>query len=242
MAEIGLHLGSIIIATSFDGVTKFKVKISSGDAIGSGGSAFVLKGETRRPAGVSLLALKVFPPSVDYSGRLQRVRELQAAAELGQHHHPHIASFVGALLYRERHLIILSPFMRNGNLLEYLNRTDAPRQPLIIQVADAVEYLHDVCGTVHGDLKCQNVLVSDEGKAVLTDFGLSTLIAPAHEPTLAEIRGMYTVRFAAPELLGDSARSPDGRTRSKTPQTDVYAFGMLMIEVLPSSKRPMIPP
>ncbi|EJD36817.1 hypothetical protein AURDEDRAFT_174077 [Auricularia subglabra TFB-10046 SS5] len=43
------------------------------------------------------------------------------------------------------------------------------------------------------------------------------------------VRQMYTVRFAAPELLMDTAGFPH-RVRSKTRPSDVYAFGMLILE------------
>ncbi|EJD47448.1 kinase-like protein, partial [Auricularia subglabra TFB-10046 SS5] len=94
-------------------------------------------------------------------------------------------------------------------------------------------YLHTFPRVVHGDLKCENVLVSEDGKALLTDFGLSTTIDKlvSDTTTRTEIRHWNTLRFAAPELLFDAARSTSGRLRSKTPETDVYAFGMLAVQV-----------
>ncbi|EJD35781.1 kinase-like protein, partial [Auricularia subglabra TFB-10046 SS5] len=146
--------------------------------------------------------------------------------------HDYIAPFCGAANLGNR-LAIISPFMHHGSLLQYLGknpRTD--RKVQVLQVADAVYYLHHSLKIIHGDLKCENVLISDAGNALLTDFGLSTWIdkGDSEETTATDIRGWHTVRFAAPELLIDEAISA-GRTRSKTPESDVYAFGMLVLQV-----------
>ncbi|EJD35782.1 kinase-like protein, partial [Auricularia subglabra TFB-10046 SS5] len=103
----------------------------------------------------------------------------------------------------------------------------------LLQVSDAVGYLHESLRIVHGDLKCENVLVSDDGHALLTDFGLSTFIdKPESENTTNTlIREFNTLRFAAPEILRGAARSASGRIRSKTQESDVYAFGMLILQV-----------
>ena len=72
-------------------------------------------------------------------------------------------------------------------------------------------------------------MISDSGEALLADFGLSTFAekSQAASATLSGIRAMHTVRFAAPEiLLGE-----DHAVVSKTRECDVYAFGMLIIEV-----------
>lgn len=81
------------------------------------------------------------------------------------------------------------------------------------------------------------MLVSDFGDALLADFGLSTFVEKAQTgaATATAVRQMYTVRFAAPELLTDTAGGSP--LRSKTCETDVYAFGMLIIEAL-SEQRP----
>ena len=82
-----------------------------------------------------------------------------------------------------------------------------------------------------------NVLVNNHYIPLLTDFGLSTFVdkAESNPTTETGIRLQHTIRFAAPELLLDqnmhSLHDPAKRRRSKTPQTDVYAFGMLMLQV-----------
>ncbi|EJD49199.1 kinase-like protein, partial [Auricularia subglabra TFB-10046 SS5] len=133
---------------------------------------------------------------------------------------------------------IVAPFMVNGNLLQYIKqRPDADRQGLLIQVSEAVHWLHACKDMVHGDLKCEKVLVNDEGNALLADFGLSTFVEKeaSSVTTMTAIRNMNTLRFAAPELLlgfdDDDESNNTTRPRSKTCPSEVYAFGMLVLQV-----------
>lgn len=79
--------------------------------------------------------------------------------------------------------------------------------------------------------------MSDDGQAVLADFGLSTAIdkAACDITTTMDIRKRSTLPFCAPELLLDQAEEVDeagqARCRSKTTATDIYAFGMLILQV-----------
>ncbi|EJD44392.1 kinase-like protein, partial [Auricularia subglabra TFB-10046 SS5] len=128
---------------------------------------------------------------------------------------------------------IVSLYMSNGNLTEYLKtHKGCDKKKLIMQVAEAVNFLHTARNLVHGDIKCDNVLISDFGDALLADFGLSTFIEKDESATgtMTAICNMNTLRFAAPELLAGSEDS-SGVPRSKTPESDVYAFGMLILEV-----------
>ncbi|EJD54190.1 kinase-like protein [Auricularia subglabra TFB-10046 SS5] len=124
---------------------------------------------------------------------------------------------------------LVSPYMKHGNMASYLEKNaDADRLTLVRQVVEGLKYLHDTRGVVHGDLKCENVLITNHGEAMLSDFGLSTLVTAGSNITATEIRGRHTVRFAAPELLSDTAG--DEQRRSKTKPSDVYAFGMVIYQ------------
>ncbi|EJD49207.1 kinase-like protein, partial [Auricularia subglabra TFB-10046 SS5] len=146
--------------------------------------------------------------------------------------HPHILPFLGtAHVGGQRALVSL--YMQNGNLMDYLKlNPGCDKKKLLVQVAEAVNYLHTNVCLVHGDLKCTNVLVSDLGNALLADFGLSTFVKKSESVavTMTAIRDMNTVRFAAPELLLPMDIG-SARPRSKTRESDVYALGMLILEV-----------
>ncbi|KZV87085.1 kinase-like protein [Exidia glandulosa HHB12029] len=137
--------------------------------------------------------------------------------------------------------------MANGHLLEYLRRhRHLDRGRHLWQIADALRFLHDDAHLVHGDVKCENVLVSDSGDALLADFGLSTTVEK-HLSDLVTSTGICqrgTTRFLAPEVFdnaicnedslnaGHVSQIPQSPVRSKTRASDVYAFGMLVLQAM----------
>lgn len=226
-----LQPGSELLARSFsDAVPALTIRVSSSE-LARGRTAVILKGEVVAPW-PALVALKVVMDvqSEDSNHYIERIRREIAAVQHIKHRF--ILPFLGVVM-GATYTILVCQFMENGNLLEYLRaKPDANRHSLIIEVADAVNYLHTEAGLVHGDLKCQNVLVSARGDAQLADFGLSTIVdkSLSTDTTTVGIRQSYTLQIAAPELLSDEAKSPAGKTRSKTPQTDVFAFGRLVLQ------------
>jgi serine/threonine protein kinase len=79
-------------------------------------------------------------------------------------------------------------------------------------------YLH-AKGVIHGDIKADNILVSDDLHAQICDFGLAKLF---EESTASSLKGAGSLRWKSPEIA-------DGEP--KTIESDVYAFGMTIVEV-----------
>ncbi|KAJ3576474.1 hypothetical protein NP233_g401 [Leucocoprinus birnbaumii] len=144
--------------------------------------------------------------------------------------HPNVLPFYGVFLEntgQSQRICLVSPFMKNGNLHDYAPRLpQKSRLPLILDVINGLGYLH-VYGIIHSDLKGQNVLISDEGRGLLTDFGASQIVTATAAPTNSSI--FSTLRFAAPELMEDGARP--------SKESDVWAFGCLCYQAL-SRKSP----
>ncbi|KAF9641818.1 kinase-like protein, partial [Thelephora ganbajun] len=99
-------------------------------------------------------------------------------------------------------------------------------------VTRGLRYLHK-CGIVHGDLKGTNILIKNGAtpQACISDFGFSTLtptmsfVMPA---SMDECKGTWS--HMAPELLHpEKFGLRDGRVSK---QADIYAFGMVVYEVL----------
>lgn len=101
------------------------------------------------------------------------------------------------------------------------------RLGLLANVCDAVAYAHERL-VVHRDLKPSNILVRDDGRPVLLDFGIAKLLDPGGEETRTEHR-MFSPRWAAPEQVNGGVVGP---------RTDVYALGLLLRALLVSEHRP----
>lgn len=111
--------------------------------------------------------------------------------------------------------------------------TPAAGVRLLLEVLAGLAHAHER-GFVHGDVKPENVLMSDEGRAVLLDFGLGSatrfrcedaedrlVLSVSDTATLGALEG--TLPYLAPERLRRSPPAPAG---------DVYACGVLIFEVL----------
>ncbi|KAL5633732.1 hypothetical protein ACGC1H_005814 [Rhizoctonia solani] len=137
--------------------------------------------------------------------------------------HPNILPFLGLAAFRDR-VATISPWIKNGTMRNYLKRhSDADRCRLSTQICAGVAYLHSI-NVVHGDLKGDNVLISDDGNALLMDFGSADL----QNRTLKFTRPMdqcgWTMRWGAPELLQEIA--------PLSKESDVYALGMVYQEAI----------
>ncbi|KAK6966788.1 kinase domain-containing protein [Favolaschia claudopus] len=141
--------------------------------------------------------------------------------------HPNVLPFFG-LYYIEQRLCLISPWMQNGNIMEFVrvNSPDTPRRlSMVLDVASGLEYLH-AQATVHGDLKGINILVTPSGRACIADFGLSIIVNAmtlrVTTSTIASRGG--TARYHAPELFRE--------TGVKTFASDIYAFGCVVYEII----------
>ncbi|KAK7458718.1 Rho guanine nucleotide exchange factor [Stygiomarasmius scandens] len=150
--------------------------------------------------------------------------------------HPNVIPFLGIYFLdtsKER-ICLISPWMRNGNLMQYLggdSHESVDRVVLAYDIACGLSYLHEK-KVVHGDLKGQvNILITDLGRAAITDFGLSRVMeSEVFTWTSTSTRTVQgTARWLAPEcLIKNQPASFDA---------DVYAFGCVCYEVF-TGKQP----
>jgi serine/threonine protein kinase len=119
-------------------------------------------------------------------------------------------------------------YAANGDLKSFLKRGRldwATKVSIARQIADGMNYLHSQNPSiVHRDLKCQNILVTGDGRVKVSDFGLSRSMTNG-----AESSRLGTLNWLAPEVLR-------GGTFSSA--ADVYAMGMCMYEILMDGEPP----
>ncbi|XP_074271835.1 putative receptor-like protein kinase At5g20050 [Silene latifolia] len=97
------------------------------------------------------------------------------------------------------------------------------RYNVAIDVAKALTYLHRDCRSriLHLDVKPENILIDDEYRAVVTDFGLSKLMGRDESKILTNLRG--TKGYLAPEWILEKGISE---------KSDVYSYGMVLLEMI----------
>jgi beta-lactam-binding protein with PASTA domain len=173
-----------------------------------------------------VVALKVMHPHLaDDPGFVSRFeREAKAAARLS---HPHV---VGVFDQGESDgLVYLAMEYIPGRTLRDVVREFGPlttEQALVFldPVLEALVAAH-AAGFVHRDIKPENVLISDDGRVKVADFGLARAVSDAgSSATTGMIIG--TVAYLSPEQVehGDA----DGRS-------DIYSAGVLLYELITGS-------
>jgi eukaryotic-like serine/threonine-protein kinase len=189
--------------------------------LGKGGMARVYRGLD--PNLNRVAAIKIIDPGVasdpEYTRRFKR--EAQAVAKLN---HPNIVNIFQfgldqGIYYMAMAFIdgvdvdwLIKDYRRENRLMSY----DSVLR-IVGQIASALDYAHSQ-GVVHRDVKPSNMMVTNQGRVYLTDFGLVRDMAI---PTLGEIFG--SPRYISPEQAINSAKA--------VPQSDLYSLGVVIYEM-----------
>jgi serine/threonine protein kinase len=169
------------------------------------------------------VALKILHPhygdDAEYVERFRR--EARAVAQLS---HPNIVTVIDRGEDDDRQYIVFE-YVDGESLKQLVDRTGplpARRAvELALQVAEALAFAHH-SGLVHRDVKPQNVLVTEDGEAKVTDFGIARSLDVEHGVTqTGTVLG--TSNYISPE---------QARGQTVTPATDVYSLGVVLFELL----------
>lgn len=173
------------------------------------------------------------------STRCELLEFLKEAKLMNNLKHKNILEILGVCLDNEPNFIIME-LMKEGDLLSYLRKTrptlghslshiDYIR--MCIDVAEGCSYLEDM-HLVHRDLAARNCLVSSadpkEQIIKIGDFGLARKMY-AHDYYRKEGEALLPVRWMSPESLVDGVY---------TSQSDVWAFGVLLWEIMSRGHQP----
>ena len=169
------------------------------------------------------VALKVLHPHYaddeEYVERFRR--EARAVAKLS---HPHIVTVIDRGEDDGQQYIVFE-YVDGENLKQLVQRTGPlPTRraiELAIEIADALAFAHEN-GLVHRDVKPQNVLLTPDGDAKVTDFGIARSLEVEHGMTqTGTVLG--TSNYLSPEQAGG---------KPTTTSTDVYSLGVVVYELL----------
>ncbi|KAK1275394.1 L-type lectin-domain containing receptor kinase IV.1 [Acorus gramineus] len=167
----------------------------------------------------------------------QGMREFVAEiASIGRLRHRNIVQLIG-YCRRKGELLLVYDYMPNGSLDKLLfNHRNGlttlswrERFRVIRGIASGLLYLHEGWEqrVIHRDVKSSNVLLDGDMNGRLGDFGLARLYDHGTDPQTTHVVG--TLGYLAPEL---------SKTGKGTAATDVYAFGVFLLEVV-CGRRPI---
>ncbi len=190
------------------------------DLLGIGGMAAVYR--AYEPSMDRHVAIKVLRDHLagDATFRARFEREVRTLARL---EHQHILPVYDVGEHGGRPYLVMR-YVEGGTLGDVLARSRMGLEQatkLAIQVAEALGYAHRQ-GVIHRDVKPSNILITPDGDALLTDFGIAKLLAQTLGLT-GEGMQLGTPLYMAPEQV--QGQTVDGRT-------DVYALGVVLYEAL----------
>jgi len=194
------------------------------EKIGQGGFAIVYRGRDTELD--RLVALKELRPILldDTTWVKHFRREAQTIARLD---HPRIVPIYD-VYETEGRLFIVMRLVNGPGLEELIISRDRlswlEAVETITAVTEGLDYAH-AQGILHRDLKPANILVDQERGPLLSDFGLAKLAGEHSMSSSGDIVG--TPHYIAPEAW-------EGQTA--TPQTDIYALGCILYEMLTGEK------
>ncbi|XP_017630205.2 L-type lectin-domain containing receptor kinase IX.1-like [Gossypium arboreum] len=192
---------------------------SKENLLGTGGFGSVYKG-TLKDDPPTIVAVKKIS-ATSKQGEKEYFAEI---CTIGRLRHKNIVQLQGWCHEGEHHLLVYE-YMPNGSLDRYFGKKFLDwdtRFKILTGLASALLYLHEDSSNpvVHRDVKPNNVMLDEEFNAHLGDFGLARLLQNDDSVTTM-LAG--TPGYLAPEV---------GFTGKSTPESDVYSFGMVVIEVV----------
>ncbi|KFK28787.1 hypothetical protein AALP_AA7G048200 [Arabis alpina] len=159
---------------------------------------------------------------------------LEAISNMSRLRHPNIVPLVGYCTEHAQRLLVYE-YVGNGNLDDTLHLNDDrsmnltwnARVKVALGTAKALEYLHEVClpSIVHRNFKSANILLDEELNPHLSDSGLAALTPNTERQVSTQVVGSFG--YSAPEFALSGVY---------TVKSDVYTFGVVMLELLTGRK------
>ncbi|CAL8992041.1 unnamed protein product [Prunus brigantina] len=228
--KTGLHLSEGgNVAISIEVLRKATNNFSEDNILGRGGFGVVYKGELHDGTRIAVKRMECVAVSTE------GMKEFEAEiAFLAKVKHRHLVSLLGYCINGNERLLVYE-YMPQGTLTQHLYNwrengvpplTWRQRITVALDVARGVEYLHGLApqNFIHRDLKPSNILLGNDMRAKVADFGL---VKHAPDANSVETRVAGTFGYLAPEYTA---------TGRVTTRVDVYAFGVVLMQLLSGKK------
>ena len=193
--------------------------------LGAGGMGLVYKAQDRRLDRVVALKLGA-PRLVESAAACERsMLEARAIAALN---HPNIATIFEVGESAGAPVLVLE-YLPGGTLRSRIDARTQSAPDIIacgLEIADGLSHAHRH-GVVHGDVKPENLMFTDDGRLKITDFGVARFTDERTVAVDQEVAG--TVKYLAPECLRGSPADC---------RTDIYSLGVVLEEMAAASSMP----
>jgi serine/threonine protein kinase len=195
------------------------------ELLGEGGMATVYKAyDTRleREVAIKVIRREAFPPD-EMEMLLKRFE--REAKSLGRLSHPNIVGVIDYGEYEGSPYLVMV-YLSGGTLKDRLG-TPMPWQEairMLLPVASALDYVHDH-NIINRDVKPSNILMTEKGQPMLTDFGLVKIFGDKENKDASLTSsgtGLGTPDYMAPEQW----------TGEPTVQSDLYSLGVVLYEMI----------
>ncbi len=189
------------------------------EKLGEGGMGVVYKAEDTKLK--REVAIKFLPHQIS-TNEEERKRfeiEAQAAAALN---HPNIST-IHSIEESDSEVFIVMEFIDGIELKDKIKSGPIPAKEAIniaIQIAEGLEAAHKK-GIVHRDIKSQNIMITDDGKVKIMDFGLAKMKGGSQLTKAGSTLG--TLAYMAPE---------QAKGEEVDHQSDIWSFGVVLYEML----------
>ncbi|KAJ0986396.1 hypothetical protein J5N97_004752 [Dioscorea zingiberensis] len=148
-------------------------------------------------------------------------------------HHASLVELIGYAASNDE-LFLIYEYAQKGSLKNHLHEPQnkghtslswISRVQIALDAARGLEYIHEHTKTnyVHRDIKTSNILLDGSFRAKISDFGLAKLLVRTADGEASATRVVGTFGYLAPEYLRDGFA---------TTKSDVYAFGVVLFELI----------
>lgn len=199
------------------------------EQLGEGGMATVYKAyDMRLEANVAIKFIRTdkLGHQTDSMIRQRFEREARLLAHLT---HPNIVKIIDYGEYRTQPYLVM-PYLSGGTLKQMLTGTPMPYQTaakILLPVARALYSAHQQ-GMIHRDVKPSNILLTDSGEPMLSDFGVAKILE--EDGTTAELTATG-VGIGTPEYM-----APEQAEKTIDHRADIYSLGTVLYEMITGCK------